>query len=333
MRFETQKNSPTMTGQEPRVAQSREFFVGASSAVLTLQKIISEIAPTSIPVLLVGESGTGKEMFAHYIHEISRRRAESFVKIACSSVNAESLAAELGHASVYHNDFQKSFGSLLFDEISELDAACQRILLYSLPDGEPKLRPGMIAARVISTTTKKLDEEIKADRFRSELYYRLNGVCLRLPPLRERKEDIPMLTEFFLRKHAAQLRRPRPIVSERTLRMFLDHSWPGNIREFENVVKNIVALGEEELGLSALAVEPSLPAPQRASANDSHDSHARSLKVAAKAASREAERDLILQALARTRWNRKRAAQELQISYKSLLYKLKQIGLPDSEAN
>src|ERR1700689_5483865 len=128
MRFETQKNSATMTGHESRVAQSREFFVGASSAVLTLQKIISEIAPTSIPVLLVGPSGTGKEMFAHYIHEISRRRAESFVKIACSSVNAESLAAELGHASVYHNDFQKSFGSLLFDEISELDAACHRIL-------------------------------------------------------------------------------------------------------------------------------------------------------------------------------------------------------------
>jgi len=190
----------------------------------------------------------------------------------------------------------------------------------------------MIAARVISTTTKKLDEEIKSDRFRSELYYRLNGVCLRLPPLRERKEDIPMLTEFFLRKHAAQLRRPRPLVSERTLRMFLNHSWPGNIRELENVVKNIVALGEEELGLSSLAVEPPVPAAPRASANDSHD-HARSLKVAAKAASREAERDLILQALARTRWNRKRAAQELQISYKSLLYKLKQIGLPDSEAN
>ena len=173
-----------MMGQESRIAQSREFFVGVSSPVLTLQKIISEIAPTSIPVLLVGESGTGKEMFAHYIHEISQRRAESFVKIACASVNAESLAAELGHASVYHDDFQKSFGTLLFDEISELDAACQRILLYSLPDGEPKLRPGMIAARVISTTTKKLDEEIKSDRFRSELYYRLNGVCLRLPPLR-----------------------------------------------------------------------------------------------------------------------------------------------------
>jgi two-component system response regulator AtoC len=112
--------------------------------------------------------------------------------------------------------------------------------------------------------------------------------------------------------------------------MFLDHSWPGNIRELENVVKNIVALGEEELGLSSLAVETSLPAAPPTLVNDSH---ARSLKVAARAASREAERDLILQALARTRWNRKRAAQELQISYKSLLYKLKQIGSQDSEPN
>ena len=152
-------------------------------------------------------------------------------------------------------------------------------------------------------------------------------MCLRLPPLRERREDIVPLAEFFLTKHAAQLGRPRPSLSARTLRAFLDHAWPGNIRELENVVKNVVALGDENIAVAEIVGRPaekrSAPAVPRGY----------SLKAAARAASREAERELILKALARTRWNRKRAAQELQISYKSLLYKLKQIGLQDSEAN
>jgi DNA-binding NtrC family response regulator len=244
-------------------------------------------------------------------------------------MNGETLAAELGlHASGHQNGVRGSSGTLLFDEISELDDACQRILLYALPDGEPNPLPGRISARIISSTSKKLDEEMKAGRFRSELYYRINGVCLRLPPLRDRKEDIPMLAELFLTKHAALLGRPQPALSPRALGVFLDHAWPGNIRELESAVKNIVALGEEQLVLSGLSAAPSV-VPRAAAM----DTHTRSLKLAARTASRQAERELILEALARTRWNRKRAAQELQISYKSLLYKLKQIGFQDSETN
>jgi DNA-binding NtrC family response regulator len=181
---------------------------------------------------------------------------------------------------------------------------------------------------VISATSRGLDEDIRGGCFRSELFYRLNGVCLRLPPLRKRREDILPLADFLLTKHATQLVRPRPSLSGRTMRKFLDYSWPGNVRELENVVKNIVALGEEEIALSEIS---SVPAEKHKAPAVVHGSH--SLKAAARAASRETERDLILKALARTRWNRKRAAQELQISYKSLLYKLKQIGLQDSEAN
>jgi two-component system, NtrC family, response regulator AtoC len=169
---------------------------------------------------------------------------------------------------------------------------------------------------------------MRAGRFRSELYYRINGVCLRLPPLRERKEDIPLLADFFLSKHAARLGRTRPAVSARTVEVFLNHSWPGNIRELENVVKKIVALGDEHLAVAELTAGTSGARKPEAVAVRSH-----SLKVAARAASREAERELILEALTRTRWNRKRAAQELQISYKSLLCKLKQIGFSDSEVN
>lgn len=329
MGFEAQETMAQIHIQSRRTNQNREFLGGTSPALLALQNVIAEIAPTSIPILLVGDSGTGKEMFARHIHDLSSRCGEPFVKIPCASMNAETLAAELAlDAAGYQNGTRDASGTLLFDEISELDAACQRILLYALPDGEPKPLPNLIASRVISTTSKKLDEEMRAGRFRSELYYRMNGVCLRLPPLRERKEDIPMLAELFLTKHAAQLGRSRPALSQRTLRVFLDYAWPGNIRELENVVKNIVALGEEQLALFGLAAIPS--AVPRAV---TMDTHTRSLKVAARAAAREAERELILNALARTRWNRKRAAQELQISYKSLLYKLKQIGFQDSETN
>jgi two-component system response regulator AtoC len=306
----------------------RDFVGGICPALLTLESVIAEIAPTSIPVLLVGESGTGKEMFARLIHALSPRSAEPLVKLSCAAVNEETLSSELGlHASRYQNRARIAAGTVLLDEISELDASSQRILLYGLPDGDTRPRAGVLTARIVSTTSRKLDEEMQAGRFRNELYYRINGVCLRLPPLRERKEDIPMLSEFFVTKHAAELGRLRFSLSQRTLGLLMDHSWPGNIRELENIIKNIVALGDEQLAVSGLG-----PAPVRASRTSRADVHIRPLKVAARAASREAERDLILKALERTHWNRKRAAQELQISYKSLLYKLKQIKSSEAEA-
>jgi two-component system response regulator AtoC len=203
------------------------------------------------------------------------------------------------------------------------------MLLYALPDGIEQPRQGLLTARVISTTSRNLDEELRTGRFRSELYYRINGVCLRLPPLRERKDDIPLLVESMLSKHAAQLGRARPALSPRTLRMFLDYPWPGNVRELENVVKEIVALGDERLAIAELGSVPR----EAAIALEQPQVRGHSLKAAARAASREAEREMILKALERTRWNRKRAAQELQISYKSLLYKLKQIGMQDTGAN
>jgi two-component system, NtrC family, response regulator AtoC len=305
----------------------REFVGGLCPASLTLESVIQEIATTMIPVLLVGESGAGKEVFAHRIHALSALASEPLVKIACASVNAETLGVELGLRGNPSQGAASPPGTVIFDEISELDPVSQKMLLYALPDGDFRPRPGMLASRVISISSRKLDEEMQAGRFRSELYYRINGVCLRLPPLRERKEDIAVLSEFFLTKHAAQLGRPRFALSPRTLRIFMDHNWPGNIRELENVVKNIVALGDEQVALSGLMSSPT-SAPRTVAA----ETGIRPLKVAARAASREAEKELILKALEKTRWNRKRAAQELQISYKSLLYKLKQIGMPDSEA-
>jgi len=250
------------------------------------------------------------------------------VTISCAAMNSAQLSIELRLGPARNAEASvPTAGSVIFDEISELDSASQRNLLHALPDGITDSRPGMLGARVISTTNRNLDDEIRSGRFRTELYYRINGICLRLPPLRDRREDIPLLVEHFLSKHAAQLGRPRPSLSPRTVRMLLDHSWPGNIRELENVVKKIIALGDEHLAVSELSMatpEPRVHAPT---------SRGYSLKAASRAASRVAERELILKALEHTRWNRKRAAEELQISYKSLLYKLKQIGVQDSEAD
>ena len=304
-----------------------EFVGGSSPAMLTLEAVVSEIAATNIPVLLVGESGTGKQMFAHRIHHLSGRSKEPLAKITCASMTPETFAAEIGLDGSGRVVEAEVAGTAFFDEISELDLMCQRSLLSALPDGDAKPRRGLLTARLISTTSRNLDEEMQAGRFRRELYYRINGVCLRLPPLRERKEDIPSLADFFLSKHAMQFGRTQGSLSARALALFMEYSWPGNIRELENVVKKIVALNDEDLAISELVKTPS------GTSVTAVESQTRSLKVAARAASREAERELILKALARTRWNRKRAAQELQISYKSLLYKLKQIGLEDGESN
>jgi two-component system response regulator AtoC len=302
------------------------FVGGLCAAMQTLENVVAEIAPTNIPVLLVGESGAGKEMFARRIHHLSAIGDEPLVKIACASMNPANFAGELGlsRSDISTEEVKTLNRTVFFDEIGELDSSCQRSLVYALPDGEASPRRGSLGARVISTTNRNLDNEMRAGRFRSELYYRINGVCLRLPPLRDRKEDIPLLVESFLTKYAAEFGRPRPSLSPRALRMLLDYSWPGNIRELENAVKKIVALGAENLALPNLVAEP-IETRIEVSETRSY-----SLKAAARAASREAEREMILEALARTRWNRKRAAQELQISYKSLLYKLKQIGQPDS---
>jgi two-component system response regulator AtoC len=306
------------------------FVGGMSAAMQALESVVAEIALTSIPVLLVGESGTGKEMFAQRIHQLSANCEAPLVKIACASISLPNFASELGLDSNGDASSQGSegcSGTVFFDEISELDTSCQRSLLYALPDGDARPRRRLLGARVISTTSRNLDEEMRIGRFRSELYYRISGACLRLPPLRDRKDDIPLLVEAFLTKYAAEFNRARPTLSPRTIRRFLDYSWPGNIRQLANVVKKIVALGDESLALPEVTtaavgvrVEPA-------------ETRSYSLKAAARAASRQAERGMILEALARTRWNRKRAAQELQISYKSLLYKLKQIGMPGSQTD
>src|SRR5271156_4312252 len=214
--------------EEVMVQQVDAGFVGGISPIMqALEGVVGEIAPTNIPVLLVGESGTGKEMFANRIHKFSEFGEQRMARISCAAMNPSAFSGELGLNSNGRSEATKNaFGTLFLDEIGELDPECQRSLLCALPDGDAGTRGALLKARVISTTSRNLDEEMREGRFRRELYYRINGVCLRLPALRDRKEDIPLLVEFFLNKHAALFARSRPSLSSQTLQLLLDHPWP-----------------------------------------------------------------------------------------------------------
>jgi two-component system, NtrC family, response regulator AtoC len=282
------------------------------------------VAPTNIPILLSGESGTGKRRVAQQIHRLSSRRNEPMIKVICTSLDGETVS------KYFRTDDDGACGcrgTLFLEEISELSPASQRSLLYALPDADASLEEALEGPRLISCTTLDLADETRAGRFRTELYFRISGVCLRLPPLRQRKEDIQPLLELFLTKHSTLMERPRPNIEKEELALLTEYAWPGNIRELENVTKAIVAVNDAKSIIAELD-HGSIDRPSSVSASTGSV-----LKSATRAASRRTERELILHALTKTRWNRKRAAQDLQISYKSLLSKLKQIGVQEPNAS
>ena len=308
-----------------RLPRQHYFVPGTSLAMQALERVMAQVAMTDIPVLLCGESGTGKEELAFRIHQISGRQTRGLIKLICASLTGEALGELIRETDGGANAENPPTGITVFlDEVTELNPHCQSRLLYSLPEGDAIPTSALLRGRVISSTSQDLEEEVRSGRFRKELYYRLKGVSLRLPPLRERKEDIAALVEIFLTKHSEMLALPKPAVSPRTLHLMHEYNWPGNIRELENVVKKLVAVGDETAALSDLGGVGS------STGGAPDHSEKVSLKEAARAASRQAERELIQLVLTRVRWNRKRAAQELQISYKALLYKLKQMGLDGS---
>jgi len=290
------------------------FVQGVSPSIKALERVICELADSEVPVLLLAEAGAGKRATAERIHQLSERRENRFQVINCIALTAEAFL----HPGAAGDLFES--GTVFLEEVADLNATCQEKLLERLSrvEGNGAATPRPAPARLICGTARDLEAEVKSGRFREDLYYRISGVSLRLPPLRQRKEDIPQLVSFFLSKCAAHFSRPTPVLSAETQQFFADYAWPGNLRELEDAARAIVVLGDEALamgGLRSLLVKSERSNGERVS-----------LKQAAKAASREAEKELILKVLNRTRWNRRRAAEELQISYKALLYKLKQIG-------
>jgi two-component system response regulator AtoC len=287
------------------------FVEGASATTRPAEAVIRELAQSDVPVLLLAERGAGKHATARRIHDLSRRNAQPFRRLLCSTLKPEDLEKASG-------EDHQSVGTIFLEELGDLNADCQSSL-HRLLSQRAGNHADSAQARFICGSALDLELEVKARRLREDLYYRISGVCLRLPPLRQRKEDIPILIEEFLAQYAQEFRRPIPALSKETRRLFQDYSWPGNLHELGAAARILVALGDEHLAMGGLrALLQKAPSPR--------NGRTISLKAASKAASHEAEKELILRVLTRTRWNRRRAAEELQISYKALLYKLKQIG-------
>jgi DNA-binding NtrC family response regulator len=319
------KEFPELTETKAFAAQgdanSCDFVEGIGQSMKSLDVVIRELARSEVPVLLLAEAGTGKKATAERIHQMSAHREEPFRVVSCAEVTESMLN---GGGDAIGGVFEA--GTVYFEELADLSPACQEALLSVLRVSEGNGNGHGVRARVICGTARDLEAEVRAGRFREDAYYRLSGVCLRLPPLRQRREDIPSLVSFFLTKYARDFRRPVPRLSEATQHLFQEYAWPGNIRELEDAAKAIVALGDESVAMGGLR---SLLTRSERNGNGDRIS----LKQASRAASREAEKELILRVLQRTRWNRRRAAQELQISYKALLYKLKQIGYQEYGAS
>jgi two-component system, NtrC family, response regulator AtoC len=299
--MEIQRSTIPIDGGSARNGSGRAWLESVSTGMRTVEAVIRELSQNDVPVLVVAETGAGKEAAAERIHVLSNRASERFQVCQGAAVTNDLL---LG--------WDRQRGTVYLQEVGELNFAAQTELVRILGSNQRE------APRFICGTSRELEPEVKAGRFREDLYYRISSVCLRLPPLRQRKEDIPLLRDWFLSGAAHDLSREVPKLSPETENFFVAYHWPGNIRELKDASVAIVALGDESLAMSGL--RSLLRRGERGNGEKV------SLKEAARAASREAEKELILRVLTRTRWNRRRAAQELQISYKALLYKLKQIG-------
>ena len=312
---------------------------GRSDAMLAVRERLDKVAGANVPVLIQGESGTGKDIIARMIHAQSPWRIGPFVKVNCPAIPGTLLESELfgyekgaftgasgtkpGRVEMAHR------GTLFLDEISELDLGLQSKLLQLLQDGQfcriGAQEDKKVEVRVVCATNRKLEEEIENGSFRQDLFYRINVVNLHLPPLRERRADIEDLANFFLEYYNRKYNCRARSLSPELISVLHKYHWPGNIRELENLIKRYVILGNEDVISSDLVTReqeyfnPEIPIDGQIS-----------LKKITRQAVRELERKVILKVLQAHHWNRKRAARALSISYRALLYKIRDAGLPSN---
>ena len=313
-------------------------FVRCSKRMLEIESRCRLVARADIPVLILGESGTGKEVAAMLIHKMSARSQRSFLKVNCAAMPADLLESELfGYEQGAFTGAVKSKpgkfeicdkGTILLDEIAEMPPTLQAKLLQVLQDGS-FARLGSrssvkVDVRVIAATNVDIKEAIARKTFREDLYYRLNGFTLEMPPLRERIEEIPILCQHFMRKVAAKYECDPLPISPALMQALTSHTWPGNLRELENVVKRYLVLADEQAIMNELI--PWRRAGSSASVAE-HPGDQKSLKHLVRNLKGGAEAAAIAQSLECSGWNRKAAANDLQISYKALLYKIKQYNL------
>ncbi|MGB9082861.1 MAG: sigma-54 dependent transcriptional regulator [Desulfuromonadaceae bacterium] len=320
------------------VVSGRFSYSGILSRNARMQEIfgqIKKVAGLKTTIMILGESGTGKELVARALHQNGQRSQKPFVAVNCGAITEYLLESELfGHVRGAFTDassdkaglFEQADGGTLFlDEIGEMPLSLQVKLLRVLQEGEIRRvgdsAPIKVDVRVVSATSRDLSADVAAGRFREDLYFRLNVFCLQLPPLRERVEDIPLLAEHFLRRYGSGSESQPLRIEPDAIRSLMAHRWPGNIRELENIVERASILCEDgRITSSCLPQAVRLPAGNCPSDSGSDEN------LSIKKAEDTIERDLIRKALAKTGGNRTQAAKLLEISHRSLLYKLKEYG-------
>ena len=327
-------------GDEIEELSDDVYFVAASPAMRRIRDQVRQVANVDVPVLMLGESGTGKEVIARLIHKLSPRAHRPLRKVNCAALPGELLESELfgyeaGAFTGANRPKPGQFelcdkGTILLDEIGEMPPGLQAKFLHVLQD-QSFCRLGgrsmvSVDVRILAATNIDVQRAMDSQKLRPDLYYRLNAFTLHLPPLRERREEIPLLLRHFMAFHAQRYGRAVLPVSPDLVAGCVRYSWPGNLRELENFVKRYVILGDESAVLNELNSEPPVPNPaiqaSRLSAACGGD-----LKAMVRSLKDEAEIEAISSTLERTKWNRKEAARLLQISYKALLYKIKQYNL------
>jgi two-component system response regulator AtoC len=315
------------------------IIFGRTEAMQAVRERLTKLAGANVPVLIDGESGTGKDIIARMIHAASPWKTGPWVKVNCPAIPGTLLESELfgyekgaftgaygmkpGRVEMAHR------GTLFLDEISELDMGLQSKLLQLLQDGQfcriGAQEDKKVEVRVVCATNRNLEDEIENGTFRADLFYRINVVNLHMPSLRERAADIPVLVNYFLESHNRKYNcRAKPLSSE-LMAIMAKYHWPGNIRELENLIKRYVILGNEEVIASDL-----VPREQDLFNADIPIDGPISLKKLTRQAVRELERKVILKVLQTHHWNRKQSAKTLGISYRALLYKIRDAGLPSN---
>jgi len=313
------------------------LLLGESLAIQKVREQIKKAALTEVPVLITGESGTGKEVASRHLHELSRRASHGFHKVNCAAIPAPLFESELfGYEAGAFTGArtpkpgkleQANLGTLLIDEIGELDSALQAKLLHALEDFRivrlGAIEERKVDVRLICATNSDLEVAVSRGKFRSDLFYRINVLRIDMPTLRERASDVPILLSYFVDLYSERFgTRPEPLSSS-FVRLLGSYNWPGNIRELENVAKRYVVLGAEEQIVSMLHESEELNVP----ALDPVDLNT-PLRVQTKRAIQHLEKKIILNVLQAHKWNRRKTARTLNISYRALLYKIKEAGLP-----
>ena len=324
-------------------------FLWASEKMQRVHEVIEQVADADVTVLIHGDSGVGKEVVARTTHELSNRSKAPFVKVNCAALPEELLESELfgyergaftGASTRKSGKFELADnGTIFLDEIGEMSPPLQAKLLQVLQDGEFSRLGGQVDVhvdvRVIAATNRDLEQMVQSGAFREDLYYRLNVVNIHVPPLRERTEEIPVLVRHFLDLYSRKYKREMNTVSDRLMQGFCQYAWPGNVRELENMIKRIVVLQNEEAIADEIFAPPrqvgsTLSSVERMVEELDPTAEGVSLREIGKRAAREAEREALQRVLYQTNWNRKKAAKILEVSYKTLLQKIKECGLSQS---